>query len=90
VCEYKEQHYLPGASAYRARAADKGAIGVELVNRRRTLEKQWAALRFGEVKLETEGEQHVFKCRCISTISTRRQCRPSFMPMVLTVRYLYE
>ena len=61
VREYTEQHYLPAASAYRARAADKGAIGVELVNWRRALEQKWAALRFGEVKLETDGQQHVFE-----------------------------
>jgi len=61
VREYTEQHYLPAAAAYRARAADKGAIGVELVNWRHTLEQKWAALRFGEVKLETAGEQHIFE-----------------------------
>jgi starch phosphorylase len=61
VCEYTEQHYLPATSAYLARAADKGAIGVELVNWRHALEQQWAALRFGEVKLETDNEQHVFE-----------------------------
>jgi glycogen phosphorylase len=61
VCEYTGQHYLPAAAAYRERAADKGAIGVELVDWRRALEQKWAALRFGEVKLETAGEQHVFE-----------------------------
>ena len=61
VCEYTEQHYLPAASAYLERAVDKGASGVELVNWRHALEQQWSALRFGEVKLETIGEQHIFE-----------------------------
>ncbi len=61
VREYTEQHYLPAASAYRERAADKGAIGVQMVNWRHALEQKWAALRFGEVKVETRGEQHVFE-----------------------------
>jgi starch phosphorylase len=61
VREYTEQHYLPAAAAYRERAADKGAIGVELVNRRHLLEQHWTALRFGEVKVETDGERHVFE-----------------------------
>ncbi|MGA7966344.1 MAG: alpha-glucan family phosphorylase, partial [Gammaproteobacteria bacterium] len=61
VREYTEQHYLPAASAYRKRAADKGAIGVQVVNWRHTLEQKWAALHFGEVKVETRGEQHVFE-----------------------------
>jgi starch phosphorylase len=61
VREYTEHHYLPAAEAYRGRAADKGAIGVQLVNRRHQLEQQWAALRFGEVKVETDGERCVFE-----------------------------
>jgi starch phosphorylase len=61
VSEYTEQYYLPAASAYLTRAADKGAIGAEMVNWQRDLERKWSALHFGEVKLETGGEQHVFE-----------------------------
>ena len=61
VCEYTEQHYLPAASAYRERAADKGAVGVRVVNWKHALEQKWATLRFGEVKAETDGEQHIFE-----------------------------
>lgn len=61
VREYTEQHYLPAATAYRERAADKGKLGAELVDWRHALEQQWAALRFGEVKLESDDGQHVFE-----------------------------
>ena len=61
VREYTEQHYLPAASAYRKRAADQGATGVQLVNWRRALEQKWPALRFGETKVQTDGAQHVFE-----------------------------
>jgi starch phosphorylase len=61
VREYTEQHYLPAAAAYRERAADKAAGGMQLVNWQHALEKKWAMLRFGEVKVETRGEQHVFE-----------------------------
>jgi starch phosphorylase len=61
VREYTEQHYLPAASAYRARAADKGAIGVALVDWQHALAQKWSALHFGEVKVETGAEQHVFE-----------------------------
>jgi starch phosphorylase len=61
VCEYTEQHYLPMASSYLARAADKGARGVKLVNWHQLLEQQWRTLHFGELKQETAGEQHVFE-----------------------------
>ena len=63
VREYTEQHYLPAASAYLERAADKGKIGVELVGWRRDLEQKWNALRFGEVKVETAGERHIFEAQ---------------------------
>ncbi len=61
VREYTEQHYLPAASAYLERAADQGAIGARIVEWRHTLEQKWAALRFGEVKVESDAEQHVFE-----------------------------
>lgn len=59
VREYAEKHYLPAAMAYRERSADKGAIGLQVVSWRQALYQKWAALRFGEVKVETDGEQHV-------------------------------
>jgi starch phosphorylase len=60
VREYTEQHYLPAAAAYRERAADKGAVGRNIVSWEHTLKEKWARLRFGEVKVETRGEQHVY------------------------------
>jgi len=63
VCEYTEQHYLPAASSYLERAADNGAMGVELVKWRQALAQTWAALRFGEVKVESGAEQHVFEAQ---------------------------
>jgi starch phosphorylase len=61
VREYTEQHYLPAAGSYCERAADKGAMGKRLVDWRRILEQKWATLRFGEMKVETAGKQHVFE-----------------------------
>ncbi|MGA2264350.1 MAG: alpha-glucan family phosphorylase, partial [Acidobacteriota bacterium] len=60
VREYTEQHYIPAAASYRERAADKGAAGERVANWQHTLEQKWATLRFGEVKVETDGGQHVF------------------------------
>jgi starch phosphorylase len=61
VREYTEQHYLPAAAAYRTRAAEKGVVGRELVNWEQTLKQKWAMLRFGDVKIESRGLQHVFE-----------------------------
>ena len=63
VAEYTQQHYLPAASAYLDRAADKGEIGVAIVNWHHALEQKWTALRFGEVKVESASEQHVFQAQ---------------------------
>ena len=61
VREYTELHYLPSAAAYRERAADGGAAARRIAAWRRTLEQNWAALRFGEVKVRTAGGQHSFE-----------------------------
>ena len=61
VRDYTEQHYLPSAAAYRERAAGKGAVGRQVVDWQRALEQGWSALRFGEVKVETNGGQHSFE-----------------------------
>jgi glycogen phosphorylase len=60
VREYTEDHYLPAATAYRDRAANKGAMGKQTVDWKHSLEQKWATLRFGELKVETHGEQHIF------------------------------
>lgn len=61
VREYTEQHYLPSAAAYHLRAAGKGAAGRQLAGWRHALEEKWRALRFGEMKVESRGEQHRFE-----------------------------
>ena len=61
VREYTEQIYLPAAASYRMRSTNKGAIGRQMVDWQRRLEQKWAALHFGEVRVETRGDQHLFK-----------------------------
>jgi starch phosphorylase len=61
VREYTEQHYVPAASAYRERAAGKGAKGAQVVNWQRAMEQHWSNLRFGEMKVASNGEKHVFE-----------------------------
>jgi starch phosphorylase len=61
VREYTEQYYIPAAAAYRERAANKGAMGVQLVNWERALEQNWSDLRFGEIKVTSDSEKHLFE-----------------------------
>ena len=60
VQAYTEQHYLPAATAYRDRAANNGAVGKQIVAWQHTLEEQWATLRFGELKVESDAQGHTF------------------------------
>jgi starch phosphorylase len=72
VREYSEQHYLRAALAYRERAVDKGAVGRQMVDWRHVLEQKWATLHFGEVKVETRGEQHVFEVQvCLNDLDPK-------------------
>jgi starch phosphorylase len=61
VREYTEQHYLPAATAYNLRIANKSAIGRQMVDWQHSLEQKWATLHFGELKVETRGEQYIFE-----------------------------
>ena len=65
VREYTEQHYLPAAIAYRTRTANQGAFGKQIVEWEHGLEQKWAALHFGDVKVETVGEQHNLEVQVI-------------------------
>jgi starch phosphorylase len=61
VREYTEQHYVPAAAAYLARAADNGKIGMDVVDWRHALDQEWSTARFGQVKFATDDGQHVFE-----------------------------
>jgi starch phosphorylase len=61
VREYTERHYLSAATSYRARSADKAAMGKEMVKWEQTLKQKWATVRFGEVKVQTTAAQHIFE-----------------------------
>ena len=61
VREYTEQHYLPAATAYRERAADKGAVGQQMVDWQHAVDRKWGSLRFGDLRVETNADHHVFE-----------------------------
>ncbi len=61
VCEYVEQHYLPAATAFHSRVANQGAIGRKIVDWKNSLEQNWTTIDFGDMQVETRGEQHEFE-----------------------------
>jgi starch phosphorylase len=72
VREYTEKHYLPAASAYRLRTANRCVIGKQMVDWKHSLQHKWATLQFGEVKVETRGEQHVFEVQvCLNDLDPK-------------------
>jgi starch phosphorylase len=61
VREYTEQHYLPAAADYRERAANNGALGREVVDWQHALDRKWDSLRFGDLRVRTNSDHHVFE-----------------------------
>jgi starch phosphorylase len=61
VGQYTEQHYLPAAAAYRERAANKGAVGKQLVDWRNAIDRKWDSLRFGDLQVKTDAGHHTFE-----------------------------
>jgi starch phosphorylase len=61
VREYTEDHYLKAAEAYQRRAADKGKLGVSLVQWQADVARGWKDVHFGEVRVKSEGGQLIFE-----------------------------
>ena len=61
VREYTERHYLPAAAVYRQRVADKGALGRQVVDWQHAVDQKWRALRFGNVRVDTDADHHIFE-----------------------------
>src|ERR1035438_4212668 len=61
VQEYVEQHYLPAAAAYHERTANKGTVGRQVVDWQHAVDRTWGSLRFGDLRVETNADHHVFE-----------------------------
>ena len=61
VREYTEQHYLPSAVAYLERAANKGALGKQIIIRKQVIDQSWPLLHFGDVQIYSDVADHNFE-----------------------------
>lgn len=61
VREYVERCYLPAAAAYRARAENSGALGIQITHWQRKLAQGWPTVRFGRVGIEPLQDRHEFE-----------------------------
>ena len=60
VRQYTEEHYLPAASAYSARAARNGQIGVDLLEWQASLRAHWVSLRFSAATVDRQQGDFLF------------------------------
>ncbi len=59
--EYTERYYLPAAASYARRAGGKAEEATRIVAWQRATRAHWPALRFGDVRVRTEGGRHRFE-----------------------------
>jgi len=58
VRQYTDEYYVPAATRYRQRAANRGALGAQLVAWSRDLARGWPDARFDAVRVVTQGATH--------------------------------
>lgn len=61
VREYTERFYLPAAESYHKRAENNGEFAKQIVDWNKSLESNWNKLKFGELKVETKNNRHIFE-----------------------------
>jgi glycogen phosphorylase len=60
VRDYTEQHYVPAAKTFKERSANKGEKGKQIIDCLQTLRKNWNALHFGDICIQSIANQHTF------------------------------
>ncbi len=60
VRQYTEEHYIPAAAAYMARAANQGKAGTDLAAWQRRIDERWSEIRFGPLKVESRNGELAF------------------------------
>jgi glycogen phosphorylase len=61
VRQYTEEHYLPAAANYAARAVNSGRLGTDLLNWQVQMSKHWSTLRFGSAIVNRQGDHDFFQ-----------------------------
>jgi len=60
IREYTENHYLPAAAGYLARADGNSKVGQSLLGWKQNLDQNWSSIKFGAVTVETRDGKHFF------------------------------
>jgi starch phosphorylase len=63
VRQYAASYYIPAASALRERSKDNGASGSAILKWQRHVADHWTRLRIDDMRVESDGNRHVFHVR---------------------------
>ncbi len=61
VRQYTEEHYLPAATAYTARAQSHGKAGSSILEWQQNIARRWKDVRFGQMKVITKDNEMIFE-----------------------------
>jgi starch phosphorylase len=61
VREYTEKYYLPAAAAWLERVSNGAVKAAQITQWRNLIRQHWSALRFGEMKVKTDNNEHLFE-----------------------------
>ncbi|MDP1817936.1 MAG: alpha-glucan family phosphorylase, partial [Leadbetterella sp.] len=61
VREYTDKYYLPAATTYLERTANKGKWGVEFLEWKKKILLNWNKIHFGEIRISSSESEHFFE-----------------------------
>lgn len=89
VREYTERFYLPLAEGYHKRAENNGALAKQIVDWELSLKENWGKLGFGELKIESEKNQHRFEIQAYLNNLNRHSIKVELYSAVMTKEMEY-
>jgi len=90
VREYTEKFYLPAAESYHKRAENNGALARQIVDWQRSLEQNWGKLRFGELKITTDNDKHLFVVQVYINALNRQAIKVELYSATMTKQMEYQ
>jgi glycogen phosphorylase len=90
VREYTEKFYLPAAESYARRSENNGALAKKIIDWQLSLEQNWGKLGFGELKIETDKDQHLFEVQVYLNKLDRQAIKLELYSLDMTKEMEYQ
>jgi len=90
VREYTEKYYLPAANNYLNRTENNGALAKQIVDWEDSIKQHWNKLGFGELKIDTNADQHRFEVQVFLDTLDRQAVEVQLFSQDLTLNMKYE